>query len=166
MLAFRSLVLTATDDRGAARQGLADDKAPVRILAAQTLQFLPCREMAAELIDAAEHDEEPAVRLYAVDALGTLGGKDARAALRRLRQTEKNRDVKRHVVYALERRPGSPVASVADSLRDWDVQRLDAARVGEMAPDFSLTSLSGETVALSSFRSRKSVALVFLYGDT
>ena len=74
--------------------------------------------------------------------------------------------MKRHIVYALERRPGSPVASVADSLRDWDVQQLDVAQVGDVTPDLSLTYLSGEKVALTSFRSRKTVALVFLHGDT
>lgn len=57
--------------------------------------------MTAQLIDAAERDEEPAVRLYAVDALGTLGSEHARAALRRLQQTEEDRDVKRHIVSAM-----------------------------------------------------------------
>lgn len=166
MQAFRSLVASGTDAIGDLRRLLKDDSPATRILAAQTLQLVPCQTLADNLVEAAEQDEEAAVRLYAVDALGTLDGQSYRDALRRLQESEKNRDVLRHITYALERRPPSPNVAAADALSRWNAERMDTARMGEVAPDFSLTSLSGEQVPLISFRGAKSVVLVFVYGDT
>jgi hypothetical protein len=41
---------------------------------------------------------------------------------------------------------------------------LDRVRVGQMAPDFALSSLGGPVVALSSFQGEKNVVLVFYRG--
>ena len=41
---------------------------------------------------------------------------------------------------------------------------LDRVQVGALAPDFSLTSLAGPPVTLSSFRGAKNVVLVFYRG--
>ncbi len=41
---------------------------------------------------------------------------------------------------------------------------LDRVQVGESAPDFTLTSLAGPPVTLSSFRGVKNVVLVFYRG--
>jgi cytochrome oxidase Cu insertion factor (SCO1/SenC/PrrC family) len=41
---------------------------------------------------------------------------------------------------------------------------LERVRVGHVAPDFSLRSLSGEVVTLSDFRGRHNVVLVFYRG--
>ena len=41
---------------------------------------------------------------------------------------------------------------------------LNRVQVGDLAPDFSLASLAGPTVTLSSFRGEKNVALVFYRG--
>ena len=41
---------------------------------------------------------------------------------------------------------------------------LDRVAVGSLAPDFSLESLSGDTVTLSAFRGSKNVVLVFYRG--
>jgi peroxiredoxin (alkyl hydroperoxide reductase subunit C) len=47
-----------------------------------------------------------------------------------------------------------------------DLPPTDLARVavGTMAPDFSLRTLSGDTITLSSFRGAKDVILVFYRG--
>jgi hypothetical protein len=166
MQAFRSLVVSGSDAIGDLRRLLKDESPAKRILAAQTLQLVPCQELADNLVEAAGHDEEAAVRLYAVDALGTLDGQSYRDVLRRLQKTEKNRDVLRHITYALERRPPAPNIVAADALSQWNAERMDTARMGEDTPDFALTSLSGDQVTLSSFRGARSVALVFVYGDT
>lgn len=47
-------------------------------------------------------------------------------------------------------------------LRDYDLTQIDAARLGRVAPDFSLTDISGNTYRLSDFRGKKNVALVFV----
>jgi peroxiredoxin (alkyl hydroperoxide reductase subunit C) len=41
---------------------------------------------------------------------------------------------------------------------------LERVSVGRPAPDFSLVSLAGDTVTLSSFRGAKNVVLVFYRG--
>lgn len=41
---------------------------------------------------------------------------------------------------------------------------LERVAVGDVAPDFSLESFSGDTVALSDFRGEKNVVLVFYRG--
>jgi cytochrome oxidase Cu insertion factor (SCO1/SenC/PrrC family) len=41
---------------------------------------------------------------------------------------------------------------------------LDRVRAGDLAPDFTLTSLAGTPVTLSSFRGRQNVVLVFYRG--
>lgn len=41
---------------------------------------------------------------------------------------------------------------------------LERVRVGDRAPDFSLVSLAGPVVTLSSFRGRRNVVLVFYRG--
>ncbi len=41
---------------------------------------------------------------------------------------------------------------------------LDRVKVGDLAPDFSARSLSGDAVTLSDFRGKKNVILVFYRG--
>lgn len=48
----------------------------------------------------------------------------------------------------------------------WDIPPSDLARVqpGAAAPDFTLESKDGEAVALSSFKGKKNVVMVFYRG--
>lgn len=48
--------------------------------------------------------------------------------------------------------------------RDLPGTDLDRVQVGDLAPDFSLVSLAGPIVSLSSFRGQKNVILVFYRG--
>ncbi len=47
---------------------------------------------------------------------------------------------------------------------DLPASDLDRIKVGDVAPDFSLESLAGPVVTLSSFRGKKDVILVFYRG--
>ncbi|MFV1964830.1 MAG: HEAT repeat domain-containing protein [Pirellulaceae bacterium] len=145
---------------------LKEGSLPERILAAQVWGFMPYDDAADDLVRAAERDVSPAVRLYAVDSLSMLDGQKHQAVFRRLGKSEKNRDVKRHLAYALERKDTSVRDRVVESFRKWEMRRLDTASVGEMAPDFELACVSGEKLRLSSYRGGKSVVLAFVYGDT
>jgi hypothetical protein len=118
------------------------------------------------LLRAAAEDSEPVVRLYAIDSLGMLGTEGEPIDWDALAKKQRNRDVKRHLTY-IEQRAGQPVSPrTIDQLRDWDLAGIDTARLGQLAPDFELSSVSGEKIRLSDFRGTKAVVLVFVYGDT
>jgi peroxiredoxin (alkyl hydroperoxide reductase subunit C) len=67
--------------------------------------------------------------------------------------------------------PATEDAGVADEValgpvdgRDLPATDLERVRVGDAAPDFSLVSLAGPTVTLSSYRGAQNVVLVFYRG--
>ena len=137
----------------------------LRILAAQTLGYLAADVPKEPLLKAARNDKNPSVRLYAVDALGmqgTAGEIDWQA----IRKNEKNRDVRKHIGYAVERKNKGIQQAVIETLMKWDSQSINTATVGKNAPDFELTAATGQKVHLSDYRGKQAVVLVFIYGDT
>ena len=48
------------------------------------------------------------------------------------------------------------------AVAEFDLAKLDSARLGAPAPDFELTDLAGKTWQLSKLRGKKNVALIFL----
>lgn len=144
---------------------LRDGSVPERILAAQALGYLAPHVPREPLLAAAKDDPDAAVRIYAVDALGMRGDADIERVLAPLQEKERDRDVAKHISYALERR-GEPVAAeVVERLAAWNPAEFKSAQVGGPAPAFELKSLGGETVRLADFKGRP-VVLVFIYGDT
>ncbi len=136
MRAFQSLVKAGDASIEPLLKLLATGPAPERILAAQTLGFLGMKVDRQALLDAARSDPDPAVRLHAVDSLGMVGGTDLSEELATLDAAEKDRDVKRHIAYAVDRKEsGLDPQTVAD-LRDWDARKIDTAKLGGPAPDF------------------------------
>lgn len=167
MALLQGLVQSETNPTGELQKVLKDGSTYERILAAQAIGFVASNNSAREALEhAAEHDPDPAVRLYAADSLGMLGGRDSDELLRRSEGSEKNGDVKRHLRYALEREGQRIDASIVDALKTWDANQINSARLGSVAPNFELVSLTGKHVRLSDFRNQKSVVLVFVYGDT
>ena len=176
MQAMRSLVLARPASIEPLVEALQNGMPAVRILAAQTLTYL-ARDVPAQVLwQAATTDSEPAVRLYAVDALGMRGVGPLRQQLEARQKVEPNGDVRKHIGYALARsqpqppsetdQPAKQPIDLIAQIRQWNPTTIDTARVGEPAPDFTLQSLTGETVSLGDFRGRQAVVLVFIYGDT
>ena len=58
----------------------------------------------------------------------------------------------RAVRIGLDRNGQAVDAAVVKQLKDWPTSQLDTAALGKLAPDFELTSLSGEKVRLCDFR--------------
>jgi hypothetical protein len=145
---------------------LQSDSTPERILAAQALGYFSLPDAAERLLAAAKSDPSAAVRLYAVDSLGMQGATQLKIDWQRLLKDESNRDVRKHINYATERKQQALNPAVTRKLIDFDVGQIDSARVGQPAPDFALVSANGETVRLKQFRGKKAVVLVFIYGDT
>ncbi len=115
---------------------------------------------------AALKDPHPAVRLYALDALSMFGKLPKKEPYQTLREKDPNRDVRSHAAFALERDDKPEPEAISRALRDFDVKLMAAAKVGEKAPDCTLTSAAGKKVRLGAHRDQRSVVLVFVYGDT
>lgn len=165
VVGMRALVAAGDRAVGPLVTTLSSGPPDMRVFAAQALGFLGSAVPREPLV-AALADSVTAVRLYAVDALGMGGHRDLPALLEPMRTPAEDRDVKKHIGYALLR-DGTPVdPSVRRTLLAWDPESIDSAVVGEPAPDFTLTALTGETVRLSDFRGKQAVVLVFIYGDT
>jgi hypothetical protein len=56
-------------------------------------------------------------------------------------------------------------AAIRKAVTDYDLAALDSARLGHVAPDFTLTDLSGKACRLSQFRGKNDVVLTFLADD-
>lgn len=147
-------------------RALKSESVPERILAAQTLGYLAPDVPAQPLLQAAQSDPNPAVRLYAVDSLGMLGKTSVDVDWSSLRDNESNRDIRMHIGYAMERKQQPVETFVVEKIVAWDTAQTDTAEVGQSAPDFELTAATGETIRLSDHRGKQAVILIFIYGDT
>jgi HEAT repeat protein len=111
-------------------------------------------------------DPKPGVRLYAIQALSMLG---------KLPRNERNQQILRNdpsfwgvrpmMAAALEREDRPNPGQLRQVLADYDLRKLDSARIGEMAPDFTLADFTGKKVRLSQFRGKKTVVVRFVLFD-
>jgi len=166
MIAMHKLVAAGERSVPALLEALESKDDATRVFAAQTIGYLAEHAPRERLLKIAKSDPNPAVRLYAVDAIGTQGGDDPAAELALLKKNEENRDVLKHIGYAMERNGQGIAAGVVEALADWDPSNIDTAEVGKRAPDFQLSTPEGERIRLSEFRGKRAVVLVFIYGDT
>ena len=149
----------------ALEKALSDKDAPTRILAAQAIGYLAPMADIEMLTEVAKTDTEPAVRLYAVDAIG-MSGKGKDVDWDALTKNEKNRDVLKHISYAKSRGAEGVEKSVTASLAAMTNESIDSAKVGQPAPEFTLNSVDGTKFSLSQFKGKQPVVLIFIYGDT
>lgn len=165
MTTLRSLVLLGDEAVPALTDALDSPHSPTRVLAAQALSYLGPNANIERLLNTAKNDTTAAARLYAVDAIGT-SGKAPSIDWKALAETERNRDVRKHISYAMQREDNAISQQVIDALKQWDPASINSAKVGSPAPDFQLKTIDGEPVSLSDYRGKQPVVLVFIYGDT
>ncbi|MCI0458645.1 MAG: HEAT repeat domain-containing protein [Gemmataceae bacterium] len=163
--AFQKLVRLGGAAVPALTEALARGEPEVRIFAAQALALL-AEPASRPALEQALKDAHAAVRLYAIDALSMFGRLEATEQYRQLRDKDRNRDVRAHMTFALGRDEQPQPPAIQKTLLAYDLARLDTARLGRPAPDFTLTDPLGKTYRLSQFRGGKAVVLVFIYGDT
>jgi hypothetical protein len=136
-----------------------------RELAAQAL-VLFAEPGTRPALERALADSRSGVRLYAICALSMLG---------KLPQTKRYEQILHNdpsfwgvrpmMAAALSRDDRPNPAQLRKLLAEYDLGKLDSARLGEMAPDFTLTDFSGKTYRLSQFRGKKTVVLRFILFD-
>ncbi len=160
--ALRDLV--ASNDVVAVSKGLGDENQQVRALSARALGFLGDASAVPSLVKALEEDAWPTVRLLAADSLGMIRTDEALAALAAAAKTEKTGDVLLHVGIA-SRRESAPGDEPRKAVISLDPKSFDQAKVGEAAPAFDLRTPAGKRIALSDFKGKSGVVLLFLYGD-
>ncbi len=163
--AFRDLVGLGDKAVPVLTDALVKGKPETRIFAAQTLTLL-ANPMGRPALEKALKDSQPAVRLYAIDALSMFGRVEETPLYRQLRDKDPNRDVRAHMAFALERDDKPRPTEIQKALLDYNLKSLNTAQVGKPAPDFTLSDPLGKSYRLSQFRGRKAVVLVFIYGDT
>ena len=134
-------------------------------MAAQAIGYLAPLASIEKLTEVAKEDADPAVRLYAVDAIG-MSGRGDKIPWDMWTRFEKNRDVLKHINYARSRGAEGVKLSVTTALAEMPDEKIDSAKVGEPAPDFTLNSVDGTEFSLSQFKGKQPVVLVFIYGDT
>jgi hypothetical protein len=131
-----------------------------RELAAQALVF--CADpRARQALEAALDDPEISVRLYACSALSMFGRLKPAKRYLRLREGD-HWAVRQNMAFALERDDRPDATALRKVLVNYDLAAMGSARVGGLAPDFTLGDLQGKTHRLSDFRGKKGVLLVFL----
>jgi HEAT repeat protein len=136
-----------------------------RELAAQAL-VLFAEPSTRSALERALDDTKPGVRLYAIQALSMLG-KLPRTARHEhiLRNDPSVFGVRATMAAALAREDRPNLAPLRKVLADYDLRNLDSARLGELAPDFTLANSAGKTYRLSQFRGKKAVVLRFILFD-
>jgi HEAT repeat protein len=116
-------------------------------------------------LERALSDPKPGVRLYAIQALSMLGPLPRTKENERILTTDPTKfGVRPMMAAALERTDKPNLAEMRKTLAEYDLRNMDSARLGQTAPDFSLTDYTGKTVRLSQFRG-KTVVLRFILFD-
>lgn len=165
MEAFQTLVRQGRASVPRLTEALGSPRDDDRVFAAQALALL-ADSSSRPVLEAALEDPHPAVRMYAIDALSMLGRMQETDRFRALRDDDENRDVRSHMRFALERDEDPRPRAIQEQLLAYDLSQVGSARLGEPAPDFTLSDPLGKTYRLSRFRGRQAVVLVFVYGDT
>ena len=165
MTTLRSLVLLGEAAVPTLTDALDSDHDPTRVLAAQTLSFLAPHADVDRVKKALAEDKNQAVRLYAADILG-MSGKGKAMDWEQLTDPQRNRDVRKHLDYAADRGNNAISDEVIKTMKSWDPSLMDSAKVGSVAPDFRLKTIDGKEIALSDYRGKQPVVLIFVYGDT
>jgi len=145
-------------------EALKDSKPATREFAAQALVLFADSTVQPSL-EQALVDPTPGVRLYAILALSMLGPLPRTKDNERILTTDPSIfGVRPMMAAALERTDRPSLAEMRTALAEYDLRKMDSARVGQTAPDFILTDYAGKTVRLSQFRG-KTVVLRFILFD-
>ncbi len=162
--ALCDLVKLGPESLSALTAALNDDNPEVRGLVAQAIGYLGDASAADTLDRVLADDPDPTVRLYATDALGMVGGMKTDLLYELVAELDDNQDVRARVQLALSRNGVGLSPDVRNQFEEFRPDAIDTARLGEPAPDFTLTDVQGKAHRLSDLRGKNAAILTFIYG--
>jgi HEAT repeat protein len=146
-------------------EALKDGQPTTREFAAQALVLFADAKTRPAL-ERALGDPKPGVRLYAIQALSMLGPLPRTKEHERILTDDPTVfGVRPMMAAALEREDRPNLAEMRKALASYDLSTMDSARIGELAPDFTLTDFTGKPYRLSQFRGQKTVVVRFILFD-
>jgi HEAT repeat protein len=146
-------------------EALKSGRPATREFAAQAL-VLYADAKTRPALERALADPKSGVRLYAIQALSMLGPLPRTKENERILRDDPSDDcVQPMMAAALERADRPNQAELRKALADYNLGNMDSARIGELAPDFTLTDFTGKPYRLSQFRGNKAVVLRFILHD-
>jgi hypothetical protein len=142
-------------------ESLKDGSPSAREFAAQALVYL-ADVKARPALQKALNDPISGVRIYAIQALSMLGPLPRTELHEWILANDPNEhSVRSLMATALERDDQPRPGALRKVLADYDLRNLESARIGKLAPDFTLTDSKGKTYRLSQFRGKQMVVLRF-----
>jgi hypothetical protein len=146
---------------------LTDTNRHLRALVASVLGVRAEKSAMAPLSSLLLSEKDPTTRLYAVEALGRIGGKEAEETLTTTKSSETNPNVRYAIDQAQLRLklPTTKENALLTAARAFDFKKLATATLGKPAPDFTLESDTGMPIQLAPFRGKNSVILLFQLAD-
>jgi HEAT repeat protein len=144
-------------------EALKDSKPATREFAAQAL-VLFADSTAKPALERALADPKTGVRLYAIQALSMLGPLPRTKENERILTTDPTKfGVRPMMAAALERADRPNLAERRKALAEYDLRNLDSARLGQVAPDFTLSDYTSKAYRLSQFRGKTVVVRFILF---
>jgi hypothetical protein len=145
-----------------------DDADPrIRSVAAQALGIIGDPSVAGTLDAMLFGDPNGECRVYAAYARSMVGGMTAGPMHQWCLTMDRLFAFRAHLNFALDRGPDPLAVSVRAAYASYDLSRMNTARVGELAPDFELPSITKRgAFRLSDWRGKSDVLLIFIYGST
>ncbi len=164
-LALRDMVRAGANGIPALIDALADDNVHVRYLAARALGVQRAKAAVPRLEQLLREDPDSTVRSQSAIALSQIGEKSSLATVQAALEKDGDRDVKLQAEIAIHALKQGKTATpeLAPAFAGLDEADFGIAKVGEKAPDFSLTDTEGKAWKLSDFAGENPVVLVWIF---
>lgn len=147
-------------------EGLDDAEVEIRVLCAQAMGYFGDASQAGRLERVMAEDPEAGVRIYAGISRAMIGGPIPRSLVDLITKHDPVRMTRTRLDLARTRGAEPRSESIREALAGYDLARMDTARPGQPAPDFTLSDQDGRVHRLSDLRGKKAVVLVFINGVT
>ncbi len=164
-LALRDMVRAGASGVPALIDALDDDNVHVRYLAARALGVQRATAAVPRLEQLLREDPDSTVRSQSAIALSQIGEKSSLATVQAALEKDGDRDVKLQAEIAIHALKQGKTATpgLATAFAGLDEADFGIAKVGEKAPDFSLTDTEGKAWKLSDFAGENPVVLVWIF---